>query len=157
MARKIKREQIAIAVAVVAVIMLITSGGISITGAVAGVNNIPDNQCYNMARGKDNAAKNLATEHIYTGQMPNPCIGETMTYDSYLDPHMGGFYRRVYENGDVTGHIMLTDYILCSDGRAMVYSRLGAHYYNKGNNPWGLWLFNPHLANQYKIEKCDTI
>jgi len=154
--KKIKREQIAIVVAVLAVIMIIASGGISITGDAVGVNHIPDNQCYKVAEGKDNAAKNVAV-YSYTGEGKSPCTGDIMKYDFYIDPHMGGFHRVVYENGDIRGHIMLTSYILCSDGRAQVYSRLGAYYFNKGNYAWGLWLFNPHKENQYKIEKCDTI
>ncbi len=159
MGRKIKKEKIVIVVAVLAVIMFLTSGGVSLTGNAVGVKHIPDQQCHNLARNKDKAAENVATELTFSGEGKSPCdpTGERLSFDSYIDPHMGGFSRRVYENGDVSGHIMLSNYIVCSDGRALVYSRLGAYYFNKGNHAWGLWLFNPHLANHYRIEKCDTI
>jgi hypothetical protein len=156
--KKIKREQILIIVAVLAVIMVVASGGITITGAVAGVSIIPDKQCYKAAENKDNAAKNVATYLSYSGEGKSHCnvTGETLSYDSYRDPHMGGFHRTVFENGDVRGHIMNTNYILCSDGRAKV--ELLGTYYARGMK-WGIIYFknNPILNAEFKIEKCNTI
>lgn len=153
--KKIKREQILIIVAVLAVIMVVASGGINITGAAVGVSKIPDKQCYANAKGKDNAAKNVATKHILTGEGKSPCdvTGERLSYDSYRDPHMGGFTRKVFENGDASGHIMNTNYILCNDGRAKV--EFWGIYYAPGRK-FGI-KNNPLLNAEFKIEKCNTI
>lgn len=156
MAKKRNTEQIAIVVAVIAVIMMFASGGI--TGAsVKGVSIMPDKQCYNLAKNKDKTAENVATKFSFTGERKSPCnmSGERLSYDSYIDPHMGGFSRRVFENGDAEGHIMNTDYILCKDGRAKV--EILSTYYIRGI-AWGLWYNHPLISYpDYTIEKCSTI
>jgi hypothetical protein len=153
--KKIKREQIFIIVAVLAVMMIIASGGITLTGAATGVSIIPDKQCYANAKGKDKAAENVATFLSYSGEMKSPCnvTGGTLSFDSYIDPHMGGFTRRVFENGDASGHIMNTNYILCNDGRAKV--EFWGTYYAPGMK-FGI-KNNPLLNAEFKMEKCNTI
>ena len=144
-----------VAIVAVAIVMMLNSGGI--TGFAVKKSSIPDEQCYNLASNLDKSVSNRNLPIYYSGTGQNPCTKTQMNYTTYLDPEKGPA-RRVYENGDAVGGNMLTDYILCtSTGKAEVITRLGAYYFNRGNYAWGLWLFNPHLANQYKIEKCSTI
>ena len=142
-----------IAIVVGALIIAVNPGGI--TGAVV-VDEVPDEQCNILAGNLNKAVQNVAVQYS-SGTGTSPCGAANVDYISYMDEHGGGFTRTAYANGDARGHIMMTSYVLCNDGRARVYSRLGAYYYNRGKHAWGLWLFNPHKKNAYKIEKCNTL
>ncbi|MBW2965737.1 hypothetical protein KY342_01385 [Candidatus Woesearchaeota archaeon] len=145
---------------IIAVAVLLDLSGI--TGAATKQQNlkIPDKQCYHIASNLDKAAENVAIVPYSSGERLNPCTGEIMNASSYLDSNVGAFYRIVYENGDAKGFVPLgTSYILCTDRRAEITSRLGVYYYNRGKG-WGiyyLWQKNPHLQSPYKVEKCSTI
>lgn len=146
-----------VAIAAVAIVLMFNSG--SITGAATKQQdlNIPDEQCYTIASNLDNAASKVAP-YYSSGAMENPCTGEVMNYTSYLDPKIG-ISRRVFENGDAEGHIMVTNFVVCTDGRAEIVSRIGVYWFNRGKG-WGiyyLWQKNPHLQYPFQTEKCSTI
>jgi len=137
---------------------IISSPG-NITGAAAKQQdlNIPAKQCYNIASNLDQAAENVAP-YYSSGTKQNPCTGENMNYDTYLDPKKG-ISRRVFANGDSEGHIMVTYFTVCTDGRAEITSRIGVFWFNQGHG-WGiyyLWQKNPHLQYPFQTEKCSTI
>ena len=137
---------------------IIASPG-NITGAATKQQdlNIPPEQCYHIASNLDQAAEN-AVPYYSSGTKLNPCTGENMPYDSYLDLKKG-ISRRVFANGDSEGHIMVTSFIVCSDQRAQVTSRIGAHWFNRGHG-WGiyyLWQKNPHLQAPFQTERCSTL
>ena len=144
------------AVGIVALLFLMAAG--NLTGAVSwNAHNLPDEQCHTLASNLHNAVSSSATIPYNSGQMTNPCTGEVMNFNSYIDKNMGGSYLVVWENGDARGYRMMTNYILCGDDRAEVTSRIGA-YYNQGRG-WGiyfLWQNNPHLEPPYREEKCST-
>ncbi|MBW2995785.1 hypothetical protein KY332_00635 [Candidatus Woesearchaeota archaeon] len=144
----------------IAAAVLVSSSN-NITGMVVDHNDlkIPDEQCSKIAGGLATSTANVASEFHASGTMTDPCTGTAVGYTSYLDKNVGGFYSVVYDNGDVRGYHMGDGYILCTDGRAEVTSRLGVYYYNRGRG-WGiyyLWQKNPHLEPPYKVEKCSTI
>ena len=149
--RGIENIAIVAIISIIAVAVLLDSSGI--TGAATKQQNlnIPDKQCYNIASNLDKA--------LYSsGSMINPCTGSSTNYDLYLDPNIG-MSRRVFATGDTAGHIMVTEFIVCIDGRAEISSRIGAYWFNKGKG-WGiynLWQKNPHLQDPFKTEKCSTI
>jgi len=143
-------------ISVLATIIVIASVSGVLTGLSVKENSIPNEQCHNLASNLDNAVSNKNLPVYYSGVSKNPCTNTLMDYTLYLDPEKA-FVRRVFENGDSAGWVMLTDYIVCTDGRAEVTTRLGAYYFNRGNYAWGLWLFNPHRKNKYLIEKCSTL
>jgi hypothetical protein len=162
--RKIKREEIAITVAALAVIMMIASGGITITGAATIEKDfqMPDQQCNKFVSTRDNLVQNHADSEctLYAFERENPCTGTEMDGTKFCDEN--GLRRRiVFDNGDIKGlaHYKTypLSYVLCADGRAK--ADVVKMPYVVGGIAYGLWYYNPNVNywNQYTIEKCNTI
>ena len=155
--RDINSIAIAVIIAIIAVSVLLESSGITGAATKQQTLNIPDKQCYNIASNFDNAVSNVVPLYS-SGSMINPCTGSQTSYDFYLDPSIG-MSRRVFATGDTEGHIMVTNFVVCTDGRAEITSRIGAYWFNRGKG-WGiyyLWQKNPHLEYPYQTEKCSTL
>jgi len=161
--RKIKREEILIAVSALLGIMLIASGSITITGAAAVQKDfqIPDEQCYSFAENRDNMIKNRVEGECTLIDKFNPCTNTNMNAVKYCtkDWHT---WRVVFENGDIKGRTGFGTYpygyAICTNGKAKVNTVNLAIVHWKGIG-WGIWANHPNAnyGNQWSIQKCDTI
>jgi len=124
---------------------------------------IPDEQCYKLAKNKDNVLENIGGALQWTGNNINPCTGLKDSVSTYYDLD-GGItqIRTVYGNGDVYGYLGLTRYTVCQDGRAKVSQRIYGPGSAQGYGiAWGFWYNFPFdddpLTWVKDKEVCNTL